>query len=194
MSRRTYIASHSKQNEQERAAIFDTVLLPDMLKREDNRDYFSNHLFLEHFGCVTELELNKEPTINRIIPRCLSYLPESIIQKYHDYVPTGPQDENFIGLLTRELLWQYLQELQIANRDRINERYLRCKEDPQYAAEYAVSMLAEQLVTHETSLKMAQPKQIPYFVASSYEYFLYQVYDLYARTDFDRTDLLVYSW
>lgn len=194
MSYRMYIASHSKQSDFEKTNIFQNVILPTMQTYEEYKDFFLNAKFLKSFGCQTQLELGTEPVIQTILPECPSYIPKTVLDAYKDYLPQSPNDSGYIGLLTPNLLQKYLKRLHEFQLEQLQKTYHTCKTDKAYAAEYAVSQLADKITTWKTSLEHFHTKQIPYCVETSHAYFLYQVYDLYQRTDFTTTDLILYGW
>lgn len=194
MSYRMYIASHSKQSEQERGYIFQTVILPQMLAEEDTQDYFWNFEFLKKFGCEEELCLGQENVIDKIFHKCPSYIPQSVVETFKDYLPTDASDENFIGILTKDLLWEYIQELHKDYIRLLKRRYQECKTNKDKAADFALRYLAGQLTTYETSLTFLNEKEIPFSVRDSFPYFLLQIYELYRKTDFNKTDLIIYGY
>lgn len=194
MSYRMYIASHSKQSEQERGYIFQTVILPQMLAEEDTQDYFWNFEFLKKFGCEEELCLGQHRVIDKIFPKCPSYIPQSVVETYKDYVPVDATDENFIGILTKDLLWEYIQELHKDYIQVLKEKYQECKADKDKAADFAILYLSSQLTDYEISLDFLNEEEIPFSVLESFPYFLLQIYELYRKTDFNKTDLIIYGY
>lgn len=194
MSYRMYIASHSKQSSLEKTHIFSQVILPNMQQDESYKTYFANYECLKQFGCCEELELNKEPVIRTILRKCPSYLPEELLQKYPDYLPQSSDKENYIGLLTPELLWEYIQELHQTQITELKQKFQQCHADPDYARELATAILSCQITDWDTSLKYLRPEQLPFCITNSEIYFLYQIYSLYQKTDFKNTDLILYGW
>lgn len=194
MSYRMYIASHSKQSALEKTHIFSQVILPNMQKDDAYKTYFANYKCLEKFGCTDELELNKEPVIQTIFQKCPSYLPKELLRNYPDYLPQSSDEENYIGLLTPELLWEYIQKLHQTQITELKQELLQCQADPDYAREFATAILSCQITDWDTSLKYLNPNQLPFCVTNSEIHFLYQVYTLYQNTDFKTTDLILYGW
>lgn len=127
MSYRMYIASHSKQSSLEKTQIFSQVILPDMQKDDVHKTYFANYECLEKFGCTDELELNKEPVIRTILQKCPSYLPKELLRNYPDYLPQSSNEENYIGLLTPELLWEYIQKLHQTQITELKQKLQQCQ-------------------------------------------------------------------
>lgn len=194
MSYRMYIASHSKQSSLEKTHIFSQVILPNMQQDEAYKTYFANYECLKQFGCCDELELNKEPVIRTILRKCPSYLPEKLVRNYPDYLPQSSDEENYIGLLTPELLWEYIQELHQTQITELKQKWQQCQADPDYAREFATAILCCQITDWDTSLKYLNPNQLPFCITNSEIHFLYQVYTLYQNTDFKTTDLILYGW
>lgn len=194
MSYRMYIASHSKQSSLEKTQIFSQVILPDMQKDDVYKTYFANYKCLEKFGCTDELELNKEPVIRTILQKCPSYLPKDLLRNYPDYLPQSSDEENYIGLLTPELLWEYIQKLHQTQITELKQKWQQCQADPDYAREFATAILCCQITDWDTSLKYLNPNQLPFCITNSEIHFLYRVYTLYQKTDFKTTDLILYGW
>lgn len=194
MSYRMYIASHSKQSSLEKTHIFSQVILPDMQKDDAYKTYFANYKCLEKFGCTDELELNKEPVIQTILQKCPSYLPKELFRNYPDYLPQSSDEENYIGLLTPELLWEYIQKLHQTQITELKQKLQQCQADPDYAREFATAILSCQITDWDTSLKYLNPNQLPFCITNSEIHFLYRVYTLYQKTDFKTTDLILYGW
>ena len=194
MSYRMYIASHSKQSSLEKTHIFSQVILPDMQKDDAYKTYFANYKCLEKFGCTDELELNKEPVSQTILKKCPSYLPKELLRNYPDYLPQSSDEENYIGLLTPELLWEYIQKLHQTQITELKQKLQQCQTDPDYAREFATAILCCQITDWDTSLKHLNPNQLPFCITNSEIHFLYQVYTLYQKTDFKTTDLILYGW
>ena len=194
MSYRMYIASHSKQSSLEKTHIFSNVILPNMQQDEAYKTCFANYECLKQFACCDELELNKEPVIRTILQKCPSYLPEELVRNYPDYLPQSSDEENYIGLLTPELLWEYIQELHQTQITELKQELLQCQADPDYAREFATAILSCQITDWNTSLKYLKPDELPFCITNSEIHFLYQVYTLYQKTDFKTTDLILYGW
>lgn len=194
MSYRMYIASHSKQSSLEKTQIFSQVILPNMQQDEAYKTYFANYECLKQFECCDELELNKEPVIRTILQKCPSYLPEELIRNYPDYLPQSSDEENYIGLLTPELLWEYIQELHQTQITELKQELQQCQADPDYAREFATAILSCQITDWDTSLKYLNQNELPFCITNSEIYFLYQIYTLYQKTDFKTTDLILYGW
>lgn len=194
MSYRMYIASHSKQSSLEKTQIFSNVILPNMQQEEAYKTYFANYECLKQFGCTNKLELNKEPVIRTILQKCPSYLPEELVRNYPDYLPQSSDEENYIGLLTPELLWEYIQELHQTQITELKQELQQCQADPDYAREFATAILSCQITDWNTSLKYLKPNELPFCITNSEIYFLYQIYSLYQKTDFKTTDLILYGW
>lgn len=189
-----YIASHSKQTEEERSLIFNEIIIPKMMACEETKNYFSNHEFLKMFGCDIKLELGKEPICHKLLTQCESYIPEQVIKKYSNYLPSKSDDENYIGILNKKQLWFYIQNLQKSKLETFKNEYDACKNNPQYATEYGIKHLAECCISYQKSIQTETPNKMPFIIKTSFEYFLYQLYDLYQKTNFETTDLLLYGW
>lgn len=194
MSYRTYIASHSKQTSEEKYAIGKNIIIPAMLADEDTQDFFLNHEFLRRFGCKIQIELGQDDTITAIHKKCPAYLPDNLCKLYPDYLPQSCKDTGYIGLLTKDLLWEYIHALHDEQIRQYEQDYDACKKDAAYAKNYALMTIGSQQVTWKTSKDFLQEDQLPYAITHSTEYFIYQLVTLYQNTDFQKTDLIVYGW
>lgn len=194
MSYRMHIARHTKQTEDEKNTIFQKVIIPNMQKDDDYKDYFLNHIFLEKFGCEELLCLYDESEIHQIHKQCENFIPKETTQIFADYLPQIPSDESYIGILTKDLLLDYLKALHQAQINYYIRQYETCQSDPKIAQEYMLNHLRNQRITWETSMEFLNDKQIPFAVTNSYLYFLYQIFEIYKNTDFTKDELILYGW
>ena len=116
------------------------------------------------------------------------------LQEHPDDLLQSSNEENYIGLLTPELLWEYIQKLHQTQITELKQELQQCQADPDYAREFATAILCCQITDWDTSLKHLNPNQLPFCITNSEIHFLYQVYTLYQKTDFKTTDLILYGW
>lgn len=194
MSYRMYIASHSKQSDIEKSNKFKNVIIPNMQQSAEFKDSFLNHEFLKRFGCEVQIELGTESIASEILAQCPSYIPETVIADYCEYLPENSDDEAYIGLLTKELLWKYIQRIHEEHIKCLIRMYDECKKDSKFAESYTIRRLADERCVWETSLKTFDSNQIPYCVSKNPTFLIYELYDLYRKNDFQTNDLIIYGW
>lgn len=108
-----------------------------------------------------------------LLPKCESYIPKSILKEYPDYLPQSSKDGRYIGLLTPELIREYIRNLHQYHITILQNAYNICQTDTEFAADYAKRHLANELTSWKTSLESFDKKHIPYYTETSYAYFLY---------------------
>lgn len=165
-----------------------------MQQSAEFKDYFLTHEFLKQFGSEVQIELGTESIASEILSQCPSYIPETVISDYREYLPENSGDEAYIGLLTKELLWKYIQRIHEEHIKYLARLYDECKKDSKFAEFYAIRRLADERCVWETSLETLDSNQIPYCVSKNPTFLIYELYDLYRKTDFQTTDLIIYGW
>lgn len=193
MGYRMYFAKIPKFSQQEKETRMCAVL-KEMLQEEDNQDFFLNATFLKRLPSETLCYLWDTTSLEKLQEQCQNFIPNAVCQLFQDYVPMQPTDEGFIGVVTKELLKQYLEDLHQEQIDWYTEQYQLCEEQPDIALEKIQRHYIYQRCTWETSKEFMTKKSTPFAVTDNICYFVYQIHQLYQTIDFEKEELLIYGW
>lgn len=194
MSYRMYIAYRKRQKDKEKIKILKEDILPSMINSEEYKDFFLNAELLKRLGFSVCLELGNENVADTILLECESYIPNDVINIFPNYLPHYPKDEKYIGILTKELLLKYIRMLHQSQIDYLKGQYQACNEDSRYAQNYAKNVIANQLVDYQTSIEYLQSSNIPYCIKNDFRFLIFQLHELFCKTNFDETELVIYGW
>lgn len=187
-----YIASNKKLTNKDLDLMEKHV--NNMMQDDDFYDYFFNSEFLKRVGCKIELQLGNDNIADMLLEKCAPYLPENLIKKYPDYLPYDSSDEKYIGILTEDMLMEMIRKIHQDKLSFLENQLEKIREDNQYAEYYIQSKINGEYFRWQTSRDYLNKNQIPYCVIETLEYKVFQLWNLLNKTDFSKTDLIIFGW
>lgn len=192
MSRRMYIASRSKLTNKDLIQI--EMHIENMMQSADFSDYFLNDEFLKRLTCKVEIELGNDGIAEMILEKCTSYLPKILIEKYPEYLPQDSSDEKYIGILTEDRIMEMISKIHQDKLLFLKNQLEESRKDNQYAEYYIQSKLNGEYYRWQISMDYLNKKQVPYCFLDTLEYEVFQLWSLLNKTDFSKTDLIIFGW
>lgn len=183
MSYRLYIATRKS---------FPKENLLEAVDKHCNKEPTSFNIrdFISENGFNIVIELGNDSRADKIKRNCENFFPDDILKQFSHYLPQNYKDNKYIGRLTKSDLIEFVKLIHIHHIESFKD--MKNSSNPIDIACYAKSREA----LWEASLELIDENNfsLPYAVANSNEYLIFQLTELIIQTDWSDTELIIFGY